>query len=184
MTITLMMQMAFLGVVFGDEEENLSMSWDGIIKDKDKKSINSISENDHFSIDIELNTKGNVESNSLYISFEDSSSYKLTSSKPDEERLYKAKKGKNTLNLIYLGGGETRLSLTAYDNNGNYAYLNVELPISDTSSTPSTSRNIPKLVVAGAPVYSYRCRRRSYHSYTIGKIYLLQQQKYSGYLGI
>lgn len=149
MTITLMMQMAFLGVVFGDEEENLSMSWDGIIKDKDKKSINSISENDHFSIDIELNTKGNVESNSLYISFEDSSSYKLTSSKPDEERLYKAKKGKNTLNLIYLGGGETRLSLTAYDNNGNYAYLNVELPISDTSSTPSTSRNIPKLVVAG-----------------------------------
>ncbi|SHI59171.1 COG1361 S-layer family protein [Lutispora thermophila] len=150
MILALMMQIVSLGIVFGDEEDSLSMSWDGVIRDKNSKSISTIYENDHFSIDIQLKVKGNVDTDSLYISFENSSSYKLTSSKPGEERLYKAKKDKNTLDLIYLGGGETNLSLTAYDNNGNYAYLNIELPVSDSSSTPSsTSRNIPKLVIAG-----------------------------------
>lgn len=144
MIILLIFQMILtIGVVYGDED--LSMSCDGIIKNMDNINIASISENDRFKITVDLKASSSVD---LYITFESNSSYKLISAKPGEERKYKAEKDENILELIYLGGGETTLALTAYDNNGNYAYLNLEMPISNVS-TPYANPNKPKLVVSG-----------------------------------
>lgn len=149
--ILLFQGMFSLGNVYGAGED-INVTWDGVIRADDGNTITTVKENQFFKLKITLILMDGISNEGLYISFEDSPSFELKSSKPGEERLFSAKKGENELELFYNGGGDANLKLSAVNKNGDYGYLNIKIPIASDSTPPSYSSRNPKLIVSGGSI--------------------------------
>lgn len=144
MILALMMQMASLGVVFGDEDDFKILSQEYKVGGT---TVQRVSPNQNFELILKVNKPSGVSKYKVIL--EENSSFVSNNSIDGIYTKDNITGNSISIPLYYRGGEDTTLNITFdYDNGSVTKYIYIDI-VSDTTDTTPSSRNEPKIVVAG-----------------------------------